>query len=304
MQDILLLLGALEQGIPFSFAHINDGEVTALHCKEGRSTAKKKQPCSKPLQLAMHQAIQHRASNFYLGAICPCSFSFGENLLLFAELNVTYQGQVTRDSKCPLAPPRLTFPQIINDDQSLLADRLTVGNVFSSGNYAYAKSELSRILVDITKHSARSIHIVAGASCSKTTYMYSTFDPRAQRFEDSAVFPFPVKSYHPIASRNAFWYNYQEMRNMSFLRQHAKVRPDDVVLLLAGPLGRILASEWAHLQPSASFLDLGSMWDAELCGGRQAQPVDMSDTEEDCMYVGDKGCKGSVKTCEPLVGIT
>ena len=44
-------------GLPFSFAHFNDGEITALHCREGRSTSKKKQPCSVALQNAMHQVL-------------------------------------------------------------------------------------------------------------------------------------------------------------------------------------------------------------------------------------------------------
>ena len=57
MNDLVPLLHALEIGIPFSFAHFNDGEITALHCREGRSTSKKKQPCSAALQNAMRQVF-------------------------------------------------------------------------------------------------------------------------------------------------------------------------------------------------------------------------------------------------------
>jgi hypothetical protein len=35
-------------------------------------------------------------------------------------------------------------------------------------------------------------------------------------------------------------------------------------VLLAGPLGRILASEWSWLRPRVTFLEMGSFWDVEL----------------------------------------
>ena len=80
MNDLVPLLHALEIGLPFSFAHFNDGEITALHCREGRSTSKKKQPCSAALQSAMRQSLVDRADNFYVGAICPCSFTINQHV--------------------------------------------------------------------------------------------------------------------------------------------------------------------------------------------------------------------------------
>ena len=58
--------------------------------------------------------------------------------------------------------------------------------------------------------------------------------------------------------------------------------------LSLGPLGRILASEWSKLAPLTTFLDLGSMWDAELCGKHAPELRNPTEALEDCMFVGDK----------------
>ena len=42
------------------------------------------------------------------------------------------------------------------------------------------------------------------------------------------------------------------------------VEPGDVVLLCAGPLGRLLAVRWFARQPRATYLELGSFFDPEL----------------------------------------
>ena len=55
------------------------------------------------------------------------------------------------------------------------------------------------------------------------------------------------------------------MRSTEFLDE-SKFIKGDIVLLMAGPLGRMLSSEWCLLRPEITFLDLGSFWDADLWG--------------------------------------
>jgi hypothetical protein len=38
-------------------------------------------------------------------------------------------------------------------------------------------------------------------------------------------------------------------------------RSGDVVLIMCGPLGRILSSEWTWLRPDVTFLEIGSFFD-------------------------------------------
>ena len=132
MNDLVPLLHALEIGLPFSFAHFNDGEITALHCREGRSTSKKKQPCSAALQNAMRQvfytfypsllylilscpklsypyltclqSLVDRADNFYVGAICPCSFTISQHV----QVNITKPVSITSHI-CIISSIGLTF---------------------------------------------------------------------------------------------------------------------------------------------------------------------------------------------------
>jgi hypothetical protein len=53
---------------------------------------------------------------------------------------------------------------------------------------------------------------------------------------------------------------------------------------MAGPLGRILASEWTVLRPDITFLDFGSFFDALL--SERTYPLDIV---RDCMFQGDSG---------------
>ena len=71
------------------------------------------------------------------------------------------------------------------------------------------------------------------------------------------------------------------MRPRPFLRRRwRQVADGDVVLLCAGPLGRLLAVRWFAAQPRATYLELGSFWDPELQpGGATLGPRYYSQTQ-------------------------
>ena len=195
------------------------------------------------------------APNFYIGIPCNCEFRGVSYLVALRFLNITHnlpyrliagksydddtQLPLNNDQACPAIRPILTMP---ND---YLRDRITVATLFINGNYIRAKKELIRIMNKAVTVQNRGVHVVV-AHNRKVHNL-----------------PFPLKSVKYIAQKDAFEANYDEFRTMSFLTA-ANYKPNDIVLIMAGPVGRILASEWALLRSDITFLEMGSFWDVEL----------------------------------------
>ena len=255
MSDLFSILRALESNIPFGFAHFNDGEIIALDCTEGEKTVFSwNQKCTPRLNVAMQNALRNTAPNFYVGLPCNCEFKGVMYLRALGHLNIThdlpyqYYGNLkannpqmpsTNEIACPATSATLKFKN------EKLKDRLTVATLFINGNFIRAKKELTRILnkaVDVQK---RGVHVVVAT----------------ERFVDRL--PFPVTSAQYVTTENAFENNYDTFRTAEFLAQ-AKYGPNDIVLIMAGSVGRILASEWGLLRSDVTFLEMGSFWDTEL----------------------------------------
>ena len=83
---------------------------------------------------------------------------------------------------------------------------------------------------------------------------------------NAAALPFKTKSVFFAARRHAFEHDYSRIRTSKFLERYTD---GDVVLIMLGPLGRVLASEWCLLRSKVTFIDMGSFWDAELWGRHQ-----------------------------------
>lgn len=268
MRDLPLLLTAIENSIPFGYAHFNDGEIEAMICKEGQETDWGWQKCSSKLSTVMLNALIHTAPNFYTGITCACEF-WGRPFLLSTNfLNITHSLPVFHNLPnnkndtitCPAVPIKLKFLDVKQKD------RLTVATIFINGNRDYAKKEIIRILKNASVKQGRGVHVVHGRGHHNSL-------------------PFHVKSVQKVAHKNAFEENYETFRTNKFL-ENAKYLRGDIVLIMAGPLGRILSSEWTRLRPDITFLEMGSFWDSELWGRKYGL-----DTRYACMHQTDFSSK-------------
>ena len=256
MSDLSLILHAIESNIPFGYAHFNDGEMSALNCAEGSETVFSwNQRCSPRLNIAMQNAFRNTASNFYIGIPCNCEFRGFHYLVALRYLNITHnlryklsndvhffdpqQVPLNDYDACPAKSATLTLPD------NRLKDRITVATLFINGNFLRAKKELTRIINKAITIQKRSVHIVVA---------HDRFVHRL---------PFPIKSVQYVSRQNAFEENYEEFRTEKFLT-NAGITQDDIVLIMAGPVGRILASEWGLLRADVTFIEMGSFWDTEL----------------------------------------
>jgi hypothetical protein len=201
MSDLLVILKALENNIPFGFAHFNDGEIMAMNYREGFKTVYSWMQDSSPLLAeSMQKAFLNTADNFYIGIPCNCEFRGFPFLSALRYLNIShdlsyhltndiiyydqYHEPKSNDAACPISPTNLLFP---NDK---LKNRITVSTLFINGNYIHAKKELTRILGSVFKDQGRMVHVV-------TAYNRTIKN-----------LPFPVKSVQYIAEKNAFQINY------------------------------------------------------------------------------------------------
>lgn len=268
MSDLDILLATLEAGEDaFSYAHFNDGELKALTCSKGEFTARRKQPCHPELNRAMKSALTNRAPNFYVGILCPCSWDADSYLKLMKILDVSDPWYAQNPTKCSPVPTKRIFAD------KILENRLTPGNLFVAANFQYAKQELARILHKAATVQGRGVHVFTGSGHGM------------KKEVNVSALPFPVASHHSTAHFDAFQHSYKRMRPKEFLID-AGVKSKDVVLLMIGPLGRILASEWAHLHPNITILNLGSLWNEELYGSVVGKVTDL-DLQLPCMYQTD-----------------
>lgn len=241
MNDLHIFLHMLENSIPFGFAHFNDGEasVAAEVCVSSNDvTDHGWVHCSKELSLAMSNSIRHTASNFYMGIPCLCEFDGVSIRQVMNITNISFDSLMNIDD-CPSKLPVF----IAKLSNSTIENRLTVATVFINGNYERSRAELIRIFKNLVHHQNKRIHVVMS------------------EVGKASSLPFPVKSVHHITNTEAFYHDYERLRSPRFINQFD---PGDIVLILAGPLGRILSSEWTLLRSDITLLEMGSFWDNDI----------------------------------------
>ena len=231
MHDLLILLNALEANIPFGYAHFNDGEINALTCPEGGETDWGWQKCTQKLKDVLTRAMQHTAPNFFVGITCLCEFNMKPWVYTMNLLNITHNLPYSinnmpnvKGDPCPAHPPKLKFPS------KQLKSRLTVATTFINGNYEYARKEIIRILNKASKEQGRGIHVVTGDG------------------HTTEKLPFPLKSVIRTAKHHGFDRDYDAFHVPSFVNQ-TRFAAGDIVLLLAGPFGRILGTSDETVPP-------------------------------------------------------
>eukprot|EP00607_Mallomonas_marina_P002661 CAMPEP_0182437796 /NCGR_PEP_ID=MMETSP1167-20130531/85290_1 /TAXON_ID=2988 /ORGANISM="Mallomonas Sp, Strain CCMP3275" /LENGTH=233 /DNA_ID=CAMNT_0024630845 /DNA_START=639 /DNA_END=1337 /DNA_ORIENTATION=- len=226
MEDLKIYLELLRSNVSFGFAHFNDGEIFSIaDTSDGQETDWGWQNCSKEMSIAMFNALTNTAPNFYIGIPCLCEFKGKFFFKALEYLNVSHVGLNTpplEPEKCPTKPAVLKFPD--ESYHPYLSKRLTVATPFINGNYHYAKTKLKGVLNEITQQGRR-VHVVCGEGHSPSGI------------------GFPVKSTVFAKKRHAFNSDYSRMRTLNFTYSQGYAA-GDVVLIMLGPLGRILASEW------------------------------------------------------------
>ena len=264
MGDANSLLDALERGAQISYAHFNDGEINLIECKEGDVVDFGWQICSPKLSNIMLNALTNAASNFYLGLACACMWRGIPFIKTMKYLNIThnlpYSFENPPRSDKESCPPH---PIIMNFSNSKInPNRLTVGTVFLNENYFEAKRRINKLLTDSVVRGTRGVHVIIGQHKNHTRL------------------PFPTTSVHYVPKTNAFD-AYEMMHSSNFL-DLVGYRSGDIVLLMTGPLGRVLASEYSLIRQDISFLDMGSFWDEDF---GDAQYIHGGSAF--CMFAGD-----------------
>lgn len=266
MNDLKIFLDLIKANISFGYAHFNDGEIWSIgDCPEGGETDWGWQNCSRKLSNAMLNALRTTAPQFYIGIPCLCEFHGDPYFKALKYLNITHEANNNPPLKkdvCPEKPPVLTFPS--EEMHPYLKERLSIATAFINGNFEIAKKSFKHIFNKISKKGRR-VYVVCGEGHSTSRLGFPVYD-----------------TFH-AKKRHAFDHDYPTMRTQAFLHTRG-YRAGDVVLIMLGPLGRILASEWSLLRHDVTFMDLGSFFDVEMWN----RPGYITIGEpKNCMYVGD-----------------
>ena len=264
MSDLTIFLRLLRMNIPFGFAHFNDGEIKAINrCQKNEFTDNGWQRCSSSLQGAMFHALTVTSKNFYIGIPCLCEFEsvpFHDAIKL---LNFT----IASNFSCSFVKPKLLYYNKLSNN----TNKVTTATVFINGNYYIARYELIKYFQYINQKRLINIHIVVGSGCN------------------ISKLPFYITTVHYTTKHHAFDYNYTTMRTLQYLNSF--VQQHDIILLMCGPLGRILASEWSILRSDITILEMGSFWDEDLWGRK----YENLKYPRSCMFRGDTFARPSSK---------
>ena len=133
----------------------------------------------------------------------------------------------------------------------------TIATLFINSNYMDARLLL---LTYIRHNPDRGVHMVVSDNSDMTLFENRT-------------------GIHPTSvTKNAFPTGYNDNINNT---QHHK--PGDIVIICAGPLGRILAVEWFLQHNETTYLELGSFFDYDLQGKSfGANYYDMDGSQPHC----------------------
>jgi hypothetical protein len=249
VEDGNIFLKLLNEGIPFGYAHFNDGEIRAINIsncfmeKYGQLTTDYGwQNCSEALGKSMKEALINTAENFYVGIPCACEWH-GERTQLTLDYLDLSKNNPPLTAQCGANQMKDLKFEGSTVAKPWLKDRMTSATAFINGNYEIMRVALEGIMKQISRDGGRTIHAVCATGSNVHTL------------------GFPV---NPVfaASRHAYEMNYATMRTLEFVNSHFK--ENDVVLIMLGPLGRILASEWTLLSSKITFIDMGSFYDTPL----------------------------------------
>ena len=322
MSDLAALLSTLESGEPFGFAHFNDGEIKmADDCERGSKMLQNMdygwQKCTEEISKVMRSSlslhflspaaildnkhgfnystdiikeaqrrfdalnIRAKRSNFYVGIPCRCEFRGlpHQHALHLLGLNLS---SITKEIQT--CPTRNMLNETSLKTDSLLYGRITPATLFINGNYFQAKSRLVSWLSRLGRNttgsdSTRVVHVVTGIGHETNRLPFKNtahFAPKEHAFEDK---------YETMRSlKYTLGLGHTESNDSSVTPK--RFTSGDVVLLMLGPLGRILASEWTFIRSDVTFIDLGSFFDMVLWDRKHQLGKPRA-----CMFVSD-GLKG------------
>ena len=125
----------------------------------------------------------------------------------------------------------------------------TQANLFIDGNYQVSRDILLAYLRKTSESNTRSLYIIVGDSADMRLFYRTT------GFRDGSM------KVIRVPSKDAFPEGYD---NIS--QKWKEFQPNDIVIICAGPLGRILAVEWFLKANRTTYLELGSFFDMDLYG--------------------------------------
>jgi hypothetical protein len=216
--DLQLLLRYLITRVPFSYAHFNDGEMSALQRDKGK-TDRGMQALSPRLQQTMRHAFYQNRSGLVYGLPCRLQFKGAHEYAMTSLENHT---------------------NVKKTQATLFIDR----------NYQVARKVLLAYLrMNQSSWNARKIYLVVGDTADMELFYNRT------SLDSGSI------NVIRVPSSNAFPQGYDENVN-----KHLEFKQNDIVMICAGPLGRILAVEWYVLANTTTILELGSFFDMDLYG--------------------------------------
>eukprot|EP00579_Thalassiosira_antarctica_P029361 CAMPEP_0202029826 /NCGR_PEP_ID=MMETSP0905-20130828/64180_1 /ASSEMBLY_ACC=CAM_ASM_000554 /TAXON_ID=420261 /ORGANISM="Thalassiosira antarctica, Strain CCMP982" /LENGTH=536 /DNA_ID=CAMNT_0048593603 /DNA_START=3 /DNA_END=1610 /DNA_ORIENTATION=+ len=137
-----------------------------------------------------------------------------------------------------------SLSQFANEQLGNSTVEKTVATLFINSNYKDARSIL---LTYLKRNPDRNVHMVVSDKADMNTFETKTGIHTA--------------SVTKIPANEAFPKGYYD--NINNTAHH---KPGDLVILCAGPLGRILAVEWFLQRPNTTYLELGSFFDLDFFG--------------------------------------
>ena len=125
----------------------------------------------------------------------------------------------------------------------------TQANLFIDGNYQVSRNVLLTYLRKVSESRSRDVYMVVGDSADMSLFYRKT----GIQNDSMKVMRVP--------SKNAFPEGYDNI-----IQKWKEFQPHDIVIICAGPLGRILAVEWFLAANRTTYLELGSFFDMDLYG--------------------------------------
>ena len=220
------------------------------------------QTLSPQLQASMARAMGARHEALYKGL--PCEREFGD--LRRRALELVGGDGSARNATSP-APPH----------------QLTAATLFLNGNYRLARELLPPLLRRRRERRGGAVHLLVSEAADVSEWARRT-----------AIAPATVLR---VPSKEAFSKAYAEHRDA-----WRRFAPGDVVIACAGPVGRVLASEWFVRQPLSTVLELGSFFDPDFaldavantrCNHDHFTDYHKGNWAPDCKFEGDRRADAS-----------
>lgn len=137
---------------------------------------------------------------------------------------------------------------------------ITAATVFINGNYLMARQALLRLLPE------RRLHMIVPDDANMTRFSMRT-----------GLHPNRIE---PVPSTEAFPKAFDRLKALQW--EHG-----DVVVIIAGMVGRILASTYFSKFSNTTFLELGSFFDRDFYHRSKGARYYHGNTRPSCMWQGD-----------------